>query len=163
MEKPCRSARWAFTSCLLAFARASPRPWSRREPASGLRGDLVAEPEGPFDRDPLEAEGLVGEDLDPLPLLEARVQAGDLGDLLRGELLALVPRLLRILIQNSRASTSWTLPRRRLRLAVGHDPEVGGDAGVVEELVGQGDDGLQPVVLDDPAADLGLARARRRR
>ncbi len=56
---------------------------------------------------------------------------------------------------------SWTLPRRSGALAVGEDPEVGGDAGVVEELVGQRDDGLEPVVLDDPPADLGLARAGR--
>ena len=45
-------------------------------------------------------------------------------------------------------------------LAVGDDPEVGRDPGVVEELVGQSDDGLEPVVLDDPLADLALARAR---
>ena len=44
-----------------------------------------------------------------------------------------------------------------LVLPVGEDPEVGGDAGVVEELFGQGDDGLQPVVLDDPAADFTFA------
>ena len=48
--------------------------------------------------------------------------------------------------------------RSRL-LAVGEHPDVGGDAGVVEELVGQGDDGLQPVVLDDPLADVALAAA----
>ncbi len=43
--------------------------------------------------------------------------------------------------------------------AVRENPEVGGDAGIVEELLGQGDDRLQPVVLDDPAADLRFARA----
>ena len=47
----------------------------------------------------------------------------------------------------------------RLLFPVGEHPEVGGDAGVVEELLGQGDDGLQPVVLDDPAADFALAAA----
>ena len=46
-----------------------------------------------------------------------------------------------------------------LFLPVGEHPEVGGDAGVVEELLGQGDDGLQPVVLDDPAADFAFAAA----
>ena len=46
-----------------------------------------------------------------------------------------------------------------LRLPVGEDPDVGGDAGIVEKLLRQGDDGFQPIVLDDPAADLGLARA----
>ena len=31
------------------------------------------------------------------------------------------------------------------------------DPGVVEQLIGQGDDAFEPVVLEDPAADLGLA------
>ena len=44
-----------------------------------------------------------------------------------------------------------------LRLAVGKHPDVGGDAGVVEHVERQGDDRLQPVVLDDPAADVALA------
>ena len=47
----------------------------------------------------------------------------------------------------------------RLGLAVGQHPHVGGDAGVVEHVEGQGDDRLQPVVLDDPAADVALALA----
>ena len=50
-----------------------------------------------------------------------------------------------------------------LRLAVGEHPDVGGDAGVVEHVERQGDDRLQPVVLDDPAADVALGPARRRR
>jgi hypothetical protein len=41
-------------------------------------------------------------------------------------------------------------------LAVGDDPDVGADAGVVEHLLRQGDDGLQPVVLDDPLTDVAL-------
>ena len=41
-------------------------------------------------------------------------------------------------------------------LAVGEDPYVGGDTGVVEELLGQGDEGFQPVVLEYPAADLAF-------
>ncbi len=44
-------------------------------------------------------------------------------------------------------------------LAVGEHPDVGGDAGVVEHVERQGDDRLQPVVLDDPAADVALALA----
>jgi hypothetical protein len=46
-----------------------------------------------------------------------------------------------------------------LGLAVGEHPDVGGDAGVVEHVQRQGDDGLEPVVLDDPAADVALALA----
>ena len=57
------------------------------------------------------------------------------------------------------ASINCTLPRRWLRLAVGEHPDVGGDAGVVEHVERQGDDRLQPVVLDDPAADVALALA----
>ena len=51
------------------------------------------------------------------------------------------------------------MPLRSRLLAVGEYPEVGRDAGVVKELVGQRDDGLQPVVFDDPLADVALAAA----
>ena len=44
-------------------------------------------------------------------------------------------------------------------LAVAEQPDVGADAGIVKDLLRQGDDGLQPVVFHDPAADLRLARA----
>ncbi len=37
------------------------------------------------------------------------------------------------------------------------DPDVGRDARVVEELVGERDDGFEPVILDYPAADAALA------
>ena len=52
---------------------------------------------------------------------------------------------------------SCTLAPPVLRLAVAEHPDVGGDAGVVEHVERQGDDGLEPVVLDDPAADVALA------
>ena len=55
---------------------------------------------------------------------------------------------------------SWILPLRSGLLAVGEHPDVGGDAGVVEELIGQGHDGFQPVVFDDPLADVAFAAAR---
>ena len=44
-------------------------------------------------------------------------------------------------------------------LFVPQQPDVGEDAGVVEKLVGQHDDGVEPVVLQNPAADFALARA----
>ena len=44
-------------------------------------------------------------------------------------------------------------------LVVSQQPDVGEDAGVVEKLVGQHDDGVEPVVLQNPAADFALARA----
>jgi hypothetical protein len=54
---------------------------------------------------------------------------------------------------------SWILPLRCFGLAVGDHPDEGADAGVVEHLLGQGDDGFELVALDDPAADLALAAA----
>ena len=46
------------------------------------------------------------------------------------------------------------------RLLVGQHPDVGGDAGVVEEVERQRDDGLEPVVLDQRATDVALALTR---
>ncbi len=45
-------------------------------------------------------------------------------------------------------------------LFVGEDPDVGRDAGVVEHVGRQGDDGLQQVAFKQMAADLALAGAR---
>ena len=45
-------------------------------------------------------------------------------------------------------------------LLVGQHPDVGRDAGVVEHVCRQGDDGLQQVTLQNVAADLALAAAR---
>ena len=43
--------------------------------------------------------------------------------------------------------------------AIGEHPDIGGNASVVEQLLRQGDDGLQPVILDDPAADFAFPAA----
>src|SRR5688500_8177133 len=42
-------------------------------------------------------------------------------------------------------------------LAIGQDPDVRGDARIIEKLFGQGDDRLQPIILQNPASDLALA------
>ena len=47
------------------------------------------------------------------------------------------------------------LPMRGL--AIGQHPDIGGDAGVVKHVERQGDNGLQIIVFDDPAADIALA------
>src|SRR5690606_17147330 len=74
----------------------------------------------------------------------------------------LSPRLLRIGTQKPLASMSWTLPLRALvlRFVTTHtDPHIGRDAGVVEELLGQRDQRLQQVVLQNESPDLALAAA----
>src|SRR5262245_47985719 len=43
-----------------------------------------------------------------------------------------------------------------LILAIGHNPDVRPDAGVVEHLLRQSDDSLKPVVFDDPLSDLAF-------
>ena len=54
---------------------------------------------------------------------------------------------------------SITRPLMAGGLFVSQQPDVGENAGVVEKLVGQHDDGVEPVVLQNPAADFALARA----
>ncbi|MNJ68565.1 hypothetical protein D3C77_648230 [compost metagenome] len=44
-------------------------------------------------------------------------------------------------------------------LVVGQHPDISANAGVVEQVGGQGNDRLQPVVLQYPTTDLRLARA----
>ena len=62
-------------------------------------------------------------------------------------------------IEEFRAVNQLDLAPPSLQLAVRQDPDVGGDAGVEEEFVGQRDDALQPVVFDYPASDVALAAA----
>ncbi len=47
-----------------------------------------------------------------------------------------------------------------LGFPVREHPYVGSDARVVEHVERQGDNSLQPVVLDDPASDVALALSR---
>jgi hypothetical protein len=46
-----------------------------------------------------------------------------------------------------------------LRPPVRENPQVGADAGAEEDLRGQGDDGFDQIILQQPAADFGFARA----
>src|ERR1700736_6144332 len=44
-------------------------------------------------------------------------------------------------------------------LTVGQYPNIGRDTSIVEHVYRQRDDGFEPIVLDDPAADVALALA----
>ena len=116
-------------------------------------------PQRTFDGDAHVAEGFVGEDLDVVAFGEVGVEAGDLGDLVVGDFFALVAEALSHLDEVLAGVDELHLAAAFFALAVGDDPEVGGDAGVVEEVVGKCDDGFEPVVLDDLATDLRLTRA----
>ena len=60
----------------------------------------------------------------------------------------------------ARSSGISHLSLARRRLAVGHHPDIGGDAGVIEELLGERDQRFQQVVFEDGAPDLALPAAR---
>ena len=106
----------------------------------------------------------IGED-PRLAVLEVAVDAGDLADLVGlavvavADLVALVAQALAHLDEEAAGVDELDLAFALRLLAVGEHPDVGRDAGVVEKLVRQGDDRLEPVVFDDPAADLALAAA----
>ena len=157
--RPMRSARARRHVRLFALAELGPLPWSLPEPCDGVLGDLPAQPQRALDGDPLEAEGLVGKILTWSPSVKS-AYSRVISAICSAQIsLRLSPRRLAHLDPVLAGVDQLDLAPALGRLAVGHDPEVGGDPGVVEELVGQGDDGFEPVVLDDPAADLGLARA----
>ena len=86
------------------------------------------------------------------------VDAGQVIDLLVGDLVTLVVEALLHLPEEARAVDELYPAAPLRRLAVRHEPDIGKDAGVVEKLVGQRHDGVEPVVLDDPAADVGRPR-----
>src|SRR5690606_29200792 len=99
-------------------------------------GLAVLVEERSFDSDAREAERLVREDLDPVPLLEGPVELHDLVDVLLGEVLTLLAEALAHLGPRLSSVDELDLAAPFGRLAVGDDPEVGRDAGVVEELIG---------------------------
>ncbi|MNC38153.1 hypothetical protein D3C75_867450 [compost metagenome] len=75
------------------------------------------------------------------------------------ELVALVAQALIHFLEMTGAVDQLHFALAMRRLLVGDDPDVGIDTGVVEHLVWQGDDGVQHVALDDPTANIGLARS----
>ena len=130
-----------------------------------FQGHLVAQAQGPLNGHAGVAEVGVVEGLGDLAVDLPAVDLHDLGDLSAGEVAALVAEA--ALVGFAAASgphiariKKLDLALAPLLLAVGDDPDVGADTGVVEHLLGQGDDALDPVVLDDPLADVALARAR---
>ena len=94
-----------------------------------------------------------------LAVLEVAVDAGEVVDLFARELVALVAEALTHLHEELPPVDELHLALSPLFLAVGEHPDVCGDAGVVEELVWQRHDRLEPVVLDDPLADAALTAA----
>src|SRR5579884_757279 len=127
--------------------------------------DPEAQAERPLDGHACIAEIRVVEDLRTLFILEAAIEADNLVNLCGGEMPALVAQAaLGFLTPAWRPDIAsvdeLNLPFAPFLLTVGDNPDVGADAGVVKHLLRQGNDRLEPVVLDDPFPDIALARAR---
>ncbi|GEM_PF-4459574 len=126
----------------------------------GVLGVDARQAQGPLDGDLPVAEGSIGEDLRLLGLLEGEKDVADALDVLGREFAVLLAEVLAQGLEPLRRVNELHLAPAVLGLAVRQHPDVGGDAGVVEHVERQGDDRFQPVVLDDPAADVALALAR---
>ena len=99
--------------------------------ATGLKVEL----QRALDGDAVEAEGAVVEDLDLRALLEVGIEAGQCVDVAGSQLPALVAEGLAHLAEVGDAVDELDLAAALGGLAVGKQPDVGADAGVVEHLV----------------------------
>src|SRR5690606_37698067 len=101
-----------------------------------LLGDLKGESNRPFDRDATVPEIGGFEDLAALGLLEVGMEPGDLRDVLVREVTALVAEALAHGRVHVGCIDELDLAPALGFLVVAKDPDVGGDAGVVEEVGG---------------------------
>jgi len=80
-------------------------------------------------------------------------------DVLFAQLTILFPQILTQGLIPEGSINKLHLPFAMLWFTIAQHPDVGGDAGVVKKIEREGDDRFEPVVLEDPAADLALALA----
>ena len=158
-----------FFDCARAW-----KPCSSSRRADPLRLGLEVQPERALDGDLAEAEVRGREDPadDDLLVLAvlgdgARVAVLEVGEDLQDipraverDLAPLVAQALAHRRPERRGVDELNLAAARRRLAVGHNPHVGGDAGVVEELLGERDERFEQIVFQNEAADLALAAPR---
>ena len=95
----------------------------------------------------------------PSCLLKFTEQAGDFSDVLVRQFLALAAEALAHLLPEAGGVDQLHVAFARFWLAVGEYPDVGADAGVVEHVGGQADDGFDQIVLQHVAADFTFAAA----
>ena len=124
-----------------------------------LLGQVNCQAKRPLDCHFPVAEGFIGEDLRLLALLECKECAADVCDVFLGQLAVLLAEVLPERLEPLCGIDQLHLASALRRLAVAQHPHVGGDARVVEQVERQGHDRLQPVVLENPAADVALALA----
>lgn len=129
------------------------------ELAAFFDGLAVVTNERALDGDLLVAESFVWENLAVLRLAECAVDAADLGDLFVRDFNALAAERLAQFRVDAVRIDELDLAAPLHALAVREHPDVRRDAGVVKDVVRQGDDGFDEVVLEEVAADLRRAAA----
>ena len=128
-----------------------------------LQGHLVPQPQRPLHRHTGVAEINVVKSLRLLAVDISAVKLHNLRDLISCEIPSLVPKTTLVLFAAAGCPHIACVKQldpafAPLFLTVCDDPDVGANAGVVEHLLGQRDNGLQPIFLDDPLADVALTR-----
>lgn len=131
-----------------------------------LGGELGGFAQGAFDGDLPVAEVAVVEDLGFKTFFrflagvgEVEVGAGDLRDVGGGEGAVFLAEVFAKLFVEVGGVDELDFAATGFGFVVAEDPDVGGDVGVVEDVVGQLDDGFEEVVLDEVLADVAGAAA----
>lgn len=125
----------------------------------GVLGDVNGQAQGALDLDAAVTEIAVFHDADILAGLEVGVETGDCLDLLLADEAALVTLRLAHGTVETGGVDQLDLTLAGVRLVVGQQPDVRANAGAEKDVGGHGDDGVDVVVFQQPAADLGLALA----
>ena len=124
-----------------------------------LSEDIALFDQRSFDNHLGVAEELVRIDFGVFAFLEVRVDFYQPLYVRLGDENAFVAEIPFHRIEETGAVNQLDFASPSLQLAIRQNPDVGGDTGVEEELVGQRDDALQPIIFDYPFSDVALAAA----
>ena len=105
------------------------------------------------------AEKVIWIDFGVFDLFKVGVQFHYLTDMGIGDKNPLVSEIPFHLIEEVNGVDQLYLTLPCIRFSVRQDPDIGGDTGVEEQLIGQRNNTLQPVVFDDPTSNFTLTAA----
>jgi hypothetical protein len=96
-----------------------------------------------------------------LAFLGCQLQVGgdDFPNMLGSEFAVFIAKVLAQLAVELAGIDQLHLALALARFVIGQQPDIGGDAGVVKQVVGQLDDRFEPVVFDNVPADIAFAAA----
>ena len=101
-------------------------------------------------------KGFVWENLGLLCLNKIQIGITDTTDIISSKFAVFLAEILTERLEPGACINELNLALAMLGLAVGKHPDIGGNAGVVEEVKRQSNDGLQPVVFNEPAPDVAF-------